>query len=398
MPSLDAYTLVVVSALSAFFMAVTMVGIYLAGNREAAILDWALAGFLFCLGYALGSLILSGAALFEGPFVLASFNAIIAFGYGLVLLGVQKHLKYPRWIVVVVLVPVGVVLSIVYVPSMYDNTALRVGVLTVVDAGLSIIAAGLLWRAVDRPLMAYRRAVAIVLTANAMVLVIRALYVMLGADGPVAPNSPSVLVPVFLSAVLFLMALNVSLALMLFRRKEVHLRFMARHDALTGLLNRYSLDEYAAREIARADRGHQNLSLVVLDLDNFKRVNDRYGHAAGDQVLVQAAQRIYEVIREGDIAFRVGGEEFLVLLPGADREVAGRVAERLRAVLVDQPFECPEQSVTVSTSVGVVTFDPSREDWESLLRRADRALYRAKDGGRNRVEVAGSLRPARDAT
>jgi diguanylate cyclase (GGDEF)-like protein len=256
-----------------------------------------------------------------------------------------------------------------------------------VYAGLSIVAFMLLWRADDGALMPYRRAVGVVLLVNALVLVLRASYMAWGSDDSVAADPGSVLVPVFLSAVLFYMALNVSLALLLFRRKEVHLRYLARHDALTGLLNRYSLDEYAAREVARANRGDHELSLIVLDLDDFKEVNDRYGHAAGDQVLVQAANRIHEVIREGDIAFRVGGEEFLVILPGGDREVAARVAERLRRVLVDRPFKCSGQSVTVSTSVGVVTFDPIRDDWESLLRRADQALYRAKALGRNRVEI-----------
>lgn len=394
MPSLDAYTLAVVSALAAFFMAVTMAGIYLAGNREAAIADWAVAGLLFCLGYFLGNFTLGDAQWLDRRIMIALANAIVSLGYGFLLLGVQQHLGRSRWAAAVLLIGFGLALSIFALPVLYENAALRVYFVTFFQAGLSITAAVMLWRADQVPLRSYRRAVSVVLMANAVVLVVRAIYVFYGAGGS---GSSSVLVPVFLSAVLFYMALNVALALMLFRRKEVHLRFLARHDALTGLLNRYSLDEYAAREIARAKRGDHGLSLVVLDLDNFKQVNDQYGHAAGDQVLVQAAGRIHEVVREGDITFRVGGEEFLVLLPGADRGVAGRVAERVRQVLVGQPFEFQDQTMTVSTSVGVVTFDPIKDDWDSMLRRADQALYRAKDRGRNRVEVAGARPSAEPA-
>lgn len=391
MQSLDAHTLAVVSALAAFFMAVTMAGIYLAGNREAAIADWALAGLMLCLGHVLAVFTLGTSGFEDRTLALALTNASVALGYGMVVLGIQQHLEQPRWTAAIFLLAIGIGLSIAFVPIMHESTVLRVSVLTAAYAGFSIVGTVLLWRADDRRLKPYRRAVGVVLMANTLVLIIRALYVVYGEHGTSDPAASIVLVPVLLSAVLFYMALNVALALMLFRRKEVHLRFLARHDALTGLLNRYSLDEYAAREIARSARGENELSLVVLDLDNFKQVNDQHGHAAGDQVLVQAARRLHEVIREGDIAFRVGGEEFLVLLPGAGHEVAPRVAERLRMALVDRPFECLDRSMTVSTSVGVVTFDPLRDDWESLLRRADQALYRAKGMGRNRVEVAGGL-------
>lgn len=217
---------------------------------------------------------------------------------------------------------------------------------------------------------------------------LRAAYVAFGYGHAAGSGSVDIMVPAFLSSMVFYMTLNVALALLLFRRKEAHLQHMARHDALTGLLNRYSLEEYAAHEIARADRSEHQLSMVLLDLDNFKRINDMHGHAAGDQVLVEAAGRIREAIREGDIAFRVGGEEFLVLLPGADDQKAVGIAERFRRSLADRSFCYRDIDIRVSASVGVVAYDPLRDDWERMQRRVDRALYRAKDGGRNRVELA----------
>lgn len=389
MSSLDAYTLAVASALAAFFMAVTMGGIYLAGNRERAIADWALAGVLFSAGHVMGNLAMAGTSLLGTSVIIALGNTSILAAYGLILLGIQQHLGLRRSSTLILALALAALAGGLFWPGMYDNTGQRVMLFALVYLLLGIVSAALLWRAGNRMLANYRRAVALVILGNAVLMLVRAIYILLGHGESAGAGGVNVMVPAFLSSMLFYMAVNVTLALMLFRRKEEYLRYMARHDALTGLLNRYSLDEYAAREVARVQRGEHDLSLVVLDLDDFKQVNDQHGHAAGDQVLVQAAGRIQEIIREADIAFRVGGEEFLVLLPDANAEVARQVAERLRRALVDAPFECRGRTMTVSTSVGVVTFDPLIDDWERLLRRADQALYRAKAKGRDRVEVAG---------
>lgn len=393
MSALDAYTLSVVSALAAFFMAVTMAGIYLAGNREGAIADWALAGVLFSAGHVMGNFAMAGNGLEETRVIIALGNTSILLAHGLILLGIQQHLGLRRSYTLVLALAVVALCGGLWWRGMYADTGQRVMLFATVYLCLGAASAVLLWRARNRMLANYRRAVALVILVNALLMLLRAVYILLGHGQSAGAGGVNVMVPAFMSSMVFYMALNVALALMLFRRKEEHLRHMARHDALTGLLNRYSLDEYAAREIARVERGERDLSLVVLDLDDFKHVNDRYGHAIGDQVLVQVAHRVNEVIRDGDIAFRVGGEEFLILLPGASREVATTVAERLRLALVDRPFDCQEHSMTVSTSVGVVTLDPLRDNWESLLKRADQALYRAKGTGRNRVEVAGGVVP-----
>jgi diguanylate cyclase (GGDEF)-like protein len=388
MPSLDAYTLAVTSALAALFMAITMGGIFLAGNREHAIADWALAGVLFCLGHMLGNLAMAGTVVIDLRTTIALGNTSIFLAYGLILVGIQEHLGHRRSGAMILAMALAILAAGLFWPGMYANTSIRVGLLATVYMGLAIACAFLLWRAEDTMLAGYRKAVALVILGNALLLSLRAVYIALGRGESAEPGGVNVMVPAFLSSMVFYMALNVALALLLFRRKEAHLRHMARHDALTGLLNRYSLEEYAAREMARVDRSDHQLSVVLLDLDNFKRINDDHGHAAGDRVLVEAADRIREMIREGDIAFRVGGEEFLVLLPGADGREAARIADRLRRSLADGPFHYRSTEIRVSTSVGVVAYDPVHDNWESLQRRADQALYRAKDGGRNRVELA----------
>lgn len=389
--SLDAYTLAVASGLAAFFMAVTMGGIYLAGNRERAIAYWALSGLFLSIGHLLGNLALTGSEWVKPEVAVALGNTAVMIGYSLILLGIQQHLRRPLWVVPLGLVVVLVLIAGLFWPAMYGDTVFRVSLLTAIYLVLSVAASTFLWRTDDEPLKPYRRAVATVIMVNILLLLLRTLYIAFtGESGDPPLASMPVMVPVFLSSMLFYMALNVALALMLFRRKEVHLRHLARHDALTGLLNRYSLDEYAGRELARASRGDAPLSLVVLDLDDFKRINDTHGHAAGDQVLVETARRVRHTIRAGDIPFRVGGEEFLVMLPGAATAEAMHIADRLRQTLADTRMLFQNELARVSVSVGVVTFDPVHDDWERLLRRADQALYRAKRRGRNRVECDGS--------
>jgi diguanylate cyclase (GGDEF)-like protein/hemerythrin-like metal-binding protein len=155
-------------------------------------------------------------------------------------------------------------------------------------------------------------------------------------------------------------------------------------DALTGVLNRLGFNGAFSREFERARRYTQPLSVVILDLDHFKRVNDDHGHAAGDQVLVGLARLIEASIRESDVIARWGGEEFVVLAPMTQGHGAARMAEKLRALMEATPL-APFGAVT--GSFGVAELQPG-EGIEGLLHRADAALYRAKNGGRNRVECA----------
>ena len=162
---------------------------------------------------------------------------------------------------------------------------------------------------------------------------------------------------------------------------------MAGKDPLTGVSNRRAFFERAQEEHRRACRYKTTFSILMLDIDYFKRVNDRYGHTAGDQVLQHIARLCAQSLREIDRFGRYGGEEFIALLPQTGHEAALVTAERLRS-LVEQaviPVEAGEIRCTVS--VGMATFLGDCESLEGLLERADQALYRAKRAGRNRVEI-----------
>jgi diguanylate cyclase (GGDEF)-like protein len=161
------------------------------------------------------------------------------------------------------------------------------------------------------------------------------------------------------------------------------LKIRATTDRLTGLFNRAKFDEQLLSEIARAQRYTTPFSLVLYDIDHFKEVNDAYGHQMGDHVLVGLSEIVARGLREVDFLARWGGEEFVVLLPGCSREMAGLAAEKLRAAIASTTFD-PVGSIT--SSFGVAEFNDG-DTAESLMARADNALYRAKMNGRDRVEL-----------
>ncbi len=168
-----------------------------------------------------------------------------------------------------------------------------------------------------------------------------------------------------------------------FRRLKATAEFNAAYDALTGLANRRSAYDSLAAMLARARRTRTTLSVVMFDLDRFKQINDGYGHAVGDEVLRSVAATLRETVRDTDTCARVGGEEFVVLLPDAGLRDAELVAERVRAQLRARRIEAIGASVTAS--FGVAELQPTDAAAESLLHRADQAMYRAKALGRDQV-------------
>jgi two-component system cell cycle response regulator len=152
------------------------------------------------------------------------------------------------------------------------------------------------------------------------------------------------------------------------------------------LWNRNAIFDIFRRELARAEREGNPLSIVMLDIDHFKNLNDNHGHMAGDAVLREFTGRITASLRPYDAVGRYGGEEFLVVLPGCTSESGVRHAERLRGLITNNSFDTSEGRHTVSCSLGVASISPGPNDPDSLIRAADAALYRAKRNGRDRVE------------
>lgn len=168
-------------------------------------------------------------------------------------------------------------------------------------------------------------------------------------------------------------------------RQELHL--LARMDPLTGVSNRLAINEATTMMLAQAARNRQPLTVLMLDVDHFKRVNDRFGHNGGDKVLRELAASIRGTLRESDMIGRVGGEEFVVLSPGAELRGALVLAERIRKTVEATPLVIDGQALTLTVSVGVAAAVTNDRDGIALLKRADAALYAAKRCGRNQVKA-----------
>jgi diguanylate cyclase (GGDEF)-like protein len=162
----------------------------------------------------------------------------------------------------------------------------------------------------------------------------------------------------------------------------------ATRDSLTGLWNRRSILDLLRRELARADREQQPLSAVMIDVDHFKRINDSVGHSAGDEVLMEVTRRVASALRTADVFGRIGGEEFLIILCPGDEQTASEVMERARHACESEPIHVDAGLFNVTISLGAAVVNQvGGVDFSDILKTADHALYRAKEGGRNRSDI-----------
>ena len=175
--------------------------------------------------------------------------------------------------------------------------------------------------------------------------------------------------------------------LMCTERSQRELERAARVDFLTGCYNRRAIEELATRAIAGARRHGMPLAVLVLDIDHFKRINDELGHAVGDAALVESVARIRESLRAEDVLGRLGGEEFIVLMPNTDMASAVSAGERIRLGFCSLPLVMDGHRRAVTLSIGVATLSPADRQFSQLLQRGDRAMYAAKSAGRNLVNA-----------
>jgi diguanylate cyclase (GGDEF)-like protein len=383
---MDLFTLVVASSLVAGIMAASMLLLYRASSRQYCLLDWSLSGLCFMTSSLINALALKFH--FSHVLVPVANNVFYIAGHACILIGVRRHLGLrPRYDLLGLLVLA--VLAVHVLPLMQGPRVVRLLMFLPVVAGINLSAAWLMWRQPDDdakpaylPLMLME-----ILFVAQMGLRLLALFL----TGDFLQPAGSLFVLVFMSVA------TMGCALIVTRQQELALRRASLTDVLTGWLNRRALHDIAQREFCRSQRTGTPLYFLTFDIDHFKAINDRYGHGVGDAAICHVATLSAQALRGYDAMFRIGGEEFAVLVNGGSLDDVNGIAQRLRELVAETPLLAHGLAVPMTVSVGLAAARPKDRQWEDVLRHADEAMYHAKQHGRNRVSVYGED-VARDAS
>lgn len=384
---MDIQTLAIVTSVTAATMAVALGAMARFSPADGCLRDWAGACVLFLVNGLIGIMAMSTPL---PPWIVVAANVCTVTGYLLVWSGLRQYLGRPaghRWVLAIA----AAVLLLQSLPAVRSSLPLRLLVGWPVIAGTCYAAAWVIVKtprsrgslaltgmAVWMALYGSQQAVRVVLLAQAMAL------------GEAIDWNSVLMTAGRLLFFLFILVTMLWCALLVIQDKAAALRRHADLDPLTGWFNRRAMASMVAAEVARARRLGSGLHLLVFDIDHFKSINDRHGHAAGDRALRHVTQRVAEALREYDLRFRIGGEEFVVCVPGTQ---ALGAAERLREQVATGPLDLDGAPLAITVSVGCASWAPSDASWEAVLQRADEALYRAKRGGRNRVCAEAASEP-----
>jgi len=383
---IDLTTMLFVNGLTSFATALLFLGFWWVTDylkRSDSLLYWAAAYGLLTIGFVLLASNIVGWVLPRGQLIA---NLTIDAGTALSLVATNRLLHRPardNWpIAVAGCIAIGEIAYALSRPVPDYGVMLLIGV---VSRGLLTIATGVaLWRHADASHRPPARLAAMFHFAWAVTMAMRAVPVLVETPGIAAFELSSVVALIVRLLLSWMIA--ICLLWMIARQLDERLIQYATRDTLTGLSNRRVMWEAGARRIAAPDRDGSEVLLILLDIDHFKQVNDRWGHPAGDAVLATVARRISETVGPGDLVGRVGGEEFMILLGAASPVSAVEMAERVRSVVEATAIAIADgREIHCTISVGCSRTAPGGTAWEKLIAQADAALYAAKHAGRNRV-------------
>ena len=390
---MDAFTLVVAAALASAIMAGSMGLLYLTSSRQTCLVDWALAGIFFSVSNIIGAIAIHDHGV--TPLLMGLGNVFHLAGQFGMLAGVRRHLRLrPGWGVFAAFA--AVLLTAHGMPLIHGSPAHRMYVLTPPMVAMDLGAAWLLWRRSGRETRAAHLPLIVVELLSGVQTALR-FVVLVAYDG----QAPAFLGGQFvqssgaLSMLVFLAVGTMGCTLIVTQQQTLALRRASLTDALTGWLNRRALHDIATRDFRRCRRTGRTVWFITFDVDHFKAINDRYGHSVGDAAICHVTGLSARVLRGHEALFRIGGEEFAVLVTGMAPDDVYDVAERLRRLIAQSPLHAEGAEVPMTVSVGVAALDDADQEWEDILRRADEALYHAKRHGRNRVSVHGRDLPPR---
>jgi len=339
------------------------------------------------VGYLVGGIsfaLLSARGEIANVFSIEIANGLLLLGYSFLLAGTRAFSGRETPVTVFLIAPL-IWLTAMQVPAIANDIDLRVIIVSSLQFGLIALMAYEFWRERAEPLLS-RWPTIILLATHAVILIGRMIVVMVT---PIMSHEDLFRSPVFavmaFGTVLYTIAFAFLLLSMTKERTEMRHRIAALIDPLTGLPNRRAFMIDAEATIAGRVSRSAPIAVLLADLDRFKAINDVYGHAIGDRVLTVFAASLHRCLGANDLAGRIGGEEFAILLPQKDEAGALALAERIRVVFADAAAEIGGHAVAATVSIGVAASRIGGHDLGGLLGRADGALYQAKEAGRNRV-------------
>ncbi len=360
--------------------------VYHLRRRQACFRLWALA----CATFVLGSLLAGARTLVDLP-LLTVLAAHLLLGASplLVLAGIHSLMgvsatgtrRSSRFLTVA---------GVVYVAGLlicFHSDAILARLLTALfSALLFALAIGRLLTIRRKPRLPFR-ILQTLFAVHGLLLMTQVLVIVGDRAGLVSVDLEAVLTLILANHLLLASATAMALPLLAFTEAERSLRFLAERDELTQLHNRRSFLQLGAAALDRAKRARQSITVLMIDLDYFKLINDRWGHDVGDQALQMVARIMVEELRDEDVVGRIGGEEFAAVLNTNDRHEVEAITARLRRKLEERGQIVNGLPLHLSASIGGVATQPTREDFSDLMRAADQAMYEAKRKGRNRVEL-----------
>lgn len=387
---LDIRTIMVMIAMMTLMFGVLLELAGLHAGNIRGVRQWAVANLCFSLGFSLAYFYTQPTA-GHGWAVVAGAT-LIGMGIGLQYSGIQAF-KEARtsWRIVAAMVGLVLLLNLWFAVIHPDVAARAIANSLLFAIGNAACARALLIR-IEPPLRTAYWFTGVCFATMVAVLLARAAMVWLSPPGaywlysnmPVNPGS-------FFVACFVLLCVTFGFVLMLNYRLIADIQKLASRDVLTGAFNRRRLQEEAQRLRAQSSRTGEPLSIMMLDVDHFKSVNDRYGHPIGDEVLRRLVAIAQTSIRPDDHLARYGGEEFCILLPSTTEQAALNVAERLRAHYEAMTIDLADKTLNSTISIGVADSTQAGFEFTSLVAAADAALYRAKQQGRNRVVAYSSM-------
>lgn len=342
--------------------------------------------FLFSIGYILFAL-----RHYIDDFVsIVISNAVIFFGFSLLIIGILRFLKYERkpFQKVSLTLLCVLILSFIYFTYIQSNINVRIIIISVLIAGQSLYIGLKILTHQEKGLLIFTRMLGCSFLVCSAIFLWRVYFVI---NEPVLDDFMSDGIAHGLSLIalqLVVVTSFFSLTIGASQQLANKLATLATIDSLTQLYNRRAFDENAEKIILRAQREKTPLSLILMDIDFFKAVNDKYGHQVGDNVLKEFSLRLKNSLRQYDILARYGGEEFTLLLPNTSAKTAMVIAEKLRSIIAQPVFNLEDNTtLSVTASFGVATNHGEKLNWQQLVSFADQALYHAKEEGRNCIRL-----------